>query len=311
MAISRGHQLLACVFLFAAARWAEAAGASTAVNLGKRSCGSPNLVTTTSQRVSRYYEMKDSIQGGMIANISHSLAHRINLFQRKSCIQGSVAEIGVHHGEYFFSFAVVAADDEQKLAIDIFEDQRLNIDGSGHGSLQAFLEHGKQLGVSNIRYIQGDSQQVTAADIRNMDIPPVRFFSVDGAHHKAATVSDLRLAASVLHPDGVIVVDDITNWHWMGVLDGTMDWLMHEGSDFAPFMLYCNKLYIARKSSHATYYNLVKSLDCIDCTANHPGMHPTRFTMFGKPMCVQYGGECYNVPRVCKSRSGSSQVSAT
>ena len=45
---------------------------------------------------------------------------------------------------------------------------------------------------------------------------PVRLFSIDGCHTAEATAADLRVASSVMHPEGVVVVDDAFNPDWPG-----------------------------------------------------------------------------------------------
>ena len=50
--------------------------------------------------------------------------------QRELGAKGPAVEIGVHHGLYFILLALVS---EKNLAIDVFEDQHLNVDGSGRG----------------------------------------------------------------------------------------------------------------------------------------------------------------------------------
>ena len=50
-------------------------------------------------------------------------------------IKGNIAEIGVHHGKLFFLISHIGDEESKLIAIDLFEDQKKNIDGSGEGSL--------------------------------------------------------------------------------------------------------------------------------------------------------------------------------
>ena len=49
-------------------------------------------------------------------------------------IRAAVGEIGVHHGRYFIALALLREKSERAVAIDVFEDQHLNVDYSGSGN---------------------------------------------------------------------------------------------------------------------------------------------------------------------------------
>jgi hypothetical protein len=58
--------------------------------------------------------------------------------------------------------------------------------------------------------VQRDSRNIAPIELRNAtDGKPVRFLHIDGDHRPESLVSDLALAQSVLHPQGVIAVDDM------------------------------------------------------------------------------------------------------
>ena len=58
--------------------------------------------------------------------------------QRSLGIGGGAAEIGVHHGKLFILLYLLCQASEKAVAIDLFEDQHLNIDHSGSGDLAKF-----------------------------------------------------------------------------------------------------------------------------------------------------------------------------
>jgi len=51
--------------------------------------------------------------------------------QRALGVEGGIAEIGVHHGKLFILLYLLGRAPERAVAIDLFEDQHLNIDLSG------------------------------------------------------------------------------------------------------------------------------------------------------------------------------------
>jgi hypothetical protein len=52
-----------------------------------------------------------------------------------------VAEIGVHHRKLIILLANLRRQDERAFAVDIFDDQHLNPDGSGCGDLAWFKDN--------------------------------------------------------------------------------------------------------------------------------------------------------------------------
>jgi hypothetical protein len=111
-------------------------------------------------------------------------------------VKGSIAEIGVHHGKLFFLISHIADESDRLIALDLFDDQARNIDGSGRGSRVAFEEHlttrFPYLGPF-VSIIQADSMSITDSICQKLFLDPVRVFSVDGGHtvaHVVTTYSD-------------------------------------------------------------------------------------------------------------------------
>ncbi|HEY8549728.1 MAG TPA: class I SAM-dependent methyltransferase [Vicinamibacterales bacterium] len=138
---------------------------------------------------------------------------------------GNAAEIGVHHGKLFILLSLLC---DHAYAIDVF-DSALNVDESGAGDRGIFERNMARYG-GRYTIIQRDSAQVSPAEL-----PPIRLFSVDGAHTAAMTEHDLRLAAEVLVPGGVIILDDYFNDYWPDVSVGA-NRVLAEGKIF-PFAI--------------------------------------------------------------------------
>ena len=82
--------------------------------------------------------------------------------QRARSVGGAVAEIGVHHGKLFIGLNLLQRDDEKSVAIDIFGDQDLNIDGSGAGDLAKFTSNvDVWSSMDSVVIHQGDSTKLT------------------------------------------------------------------------------------------------------------------------------------------------------
>src|SRR5689334_11579564 len=74
----------------------------------------------------------DRYSATVIADLTH--------VQREHRIVGAYGEIGVHHGKLFILMRLAAPED-RCFAIDVFDDQHLNVDHSGAGDRAKFLSN--------------------------------------------------------------------------------------------------------------------------------------------------------------------------
>jgi hypothetical protein len=135
---------------------------------------------------------------------------------------GGVCEIGVHHGKFFLMLNQVTDQSERSFAIDLFDEQSLNIDSSGSGSLATFRRNLELYDVHqgrNTTIIQADSTDSRAISqiVDTIGRGSIRLLSVDGGHTARHTISDLQLASDLTSNSGVVILDDILNYHWLAV----------------------------------------------------------------------------------------------
>ena len=102
---------------------------------------------------------------------------------------GNAAEIGVHHGKLLILLSLLC---DHAYAIDVFDSSR-NTDSSGDGNREIFE--------ANVRRYGGawTTIQTDSALLAPERLPPIRIFSVDGAHTADMTEHDLRLASVYVH----------------------------------------------------------------------------------------------------------------
>ena len=170
---------------------------------------------------------------------------------------GHVAEFGVHHGLFLFLLNALRNENEECFAIDVFDNQHLNVDCSGRGSLAAFLSHIETLMASQRRFfriVQRDTTSFSTSEVVDLfGKKGVKFFSIDAGHTIQHACNDLHLAQEVLVPGGVVALDDYMSVHWPGVTEGFYRF-MHSGNRrLKPFLYFQNKLFLTTVSEHAAF----------------------------------------------------------
>ncbi len=167
-------------------------------------------------------------------------------------IGGGFGEIGVHHGRLFIVLCLGAGPGVPSFAIDVFDDQHLNTDGSGHGDRARFEANLRRWspGHGPVGILQRSSLDVTPEEVRAAAGGPCRFVSIDGGHTAECTLSDLRLAEAVLHERGVALLDDVFREDWPDVPTGLAQYCLDVGTALRPFIITPNKVFLARPERH-------------------------------------------------------------
>ena len=187
------------------------------------------------------------------------LMARFAQLQADKGVKGDLAEIGVYHGRLFTFLGLLAADDERAIAIDVFEELPNYDEGGGRTSIDIvranFVEHTGKAVDRSAAFIVADSMMLRADQIRtSLKNSGIRLFSLDGAHSHFHTVHDLRLAEELTVPGGIVLVDDISNCGWPGVIEGVARYLLLSAERrLFPFMIGGNKLWLTTYDTHAEY----------------------------------------------------------
>mmetsp|Transcript_45075 Transcript_45075/g.123637 ORF Transcript_45075/g.123637 Transcript_45075/m.123637 type:complete len:369 (+) Transcript_45075:175-1281(+) len=188
-------------------------------------------------------------------------------FQRSVC--GPLAEIGVYKGWFVAALTSIAANiDEKVYAYDLYEDQATNVDNSASAQVHKPLV--KYFWDVVTKVDSNALQKVMTVKSNSMELEPrtlmsvmkynPRIISVDGAHFGMAAFSDLLLVAKIMHPEGVIAMDDYNNKGWPGVMQAVMTYEAVFVDDLSPFLATGAKFYLCKKEMHATYLAEAKRL---------------------------------------------------
>lgn len=184
-----------------------------------------------------------------------TLAIACHRLQREAGERGAIAEIGVHHGRLFIALALLRDAEETAIAVDVFDRQDLNPDGSGHGDRPIFEDNLARWGTAERTHILArDSLTLTPEEIRALAGPQgVRLFSVDGAHTLRHATNDLALAEACLAPGGVMLLDDVFHPHWPEVTEAAVQFLRRPECLVVPLALTGAKLFLVRREDHAAW----------------------------------------------------------
>ena len=213
-------------------------------------------------QLSDYLNSGENVHG-WLNQYSAAFIADLSRLQAKSEITGAVGEIGVHMGRLFILLKLTAMPAENSFAIDVFGDQHKNIDQSGHGDRETFLQNVRQwTGLTDVNIIQSSSLDVRPDQIINT-VGPCRLVSIDGGHTEECSHSDLHLIEAVLIERGVAILDDFYNPLWPGVVTGASKYFLYPVTRLRPFAITPNKLYLSVPASHEFYRSALQTSQAV------------------------------------------------
>lgn len=156
--------------------------------------------------VDRYLVQGYGAVPGMSSRFAAGICGYLVRRQSDLGIHGNLVEIGTFEGRFFIALGLGLAPGEHAYGFDTF-------DWPDDGVLARFRGHCERHGLAADRFtaIRRDSRTVrSSAELRALiGETPVRFFHIDGDHGLDSLTHDLGLAHAVLHPQGVICLDDM------------------------------------------------------------------------------------------------------
>src|SRR5260370_5476592 len=228
-------------------------------------------------RLERYLRRHAKVPGWLDPYSARFVAE-IARIQATHRFEGSVAEIGVHMGRLFILLRLLATPHERALAVDVFQDQRLNIDGSGAGDERRFRDNLERWAAThNVEIIHGSSLDVTASEVVSK-VGRCMLLSIDGGHTAECTLNDLRLAEHVVTDFGVAILDDYFNPSWPDVTTGAAQFFADNYTTLRPFAITPTKIYLARQAYHGLYV--------AELRATQSDFYEKDSQMFGVPVAI-------------------------
>lgn len=171
----------------------------------------------------RYVRSGHQTVEGWLTDAAITLVSQLVGAQRAHDLRGPACEIGVHHGRLFILLHLLTGAPHRTVGFDLFDErQGENVDRSGAGSQTALLANLARHGCDQSRIVlqAANSLELTPDAILERSGGRASLFSVDGGHTAEITANDLRLAAAVLAPGGLLILDDAYNEAWPAVAEG-------------------------------------------------------------------------------------------
>lgn len=163
------------------------------------------FIPTGDPVVDRYVEHGYDTVRGMSSRFAASICAWLLKRQAELGIGGHFAEIGTFEGRFFIALALALEPGERALGIDLFDwpnDRVINL----------FLGHCARQGLAADRFValKRDSRSMRPQEVEDaLGGGPVRFFHIDGEHADESLSRDLALALPLMHPQGLICLDDM------------------------------------------------------------------------------------------------------
>ena len=221
-----------------------------------------------------YRRVAGFLSGGAVTLITAVASKQVDLG-----VQGGVCEVGVHQGRTFILLHLLTRPTELAVAIDVFERQDLNTDGSGRGVRDLFQRNCERhdCDLDRVRILSADSLTLSGNDLRAAAGGPLRLVHIDGGHTEQAASHDMATSAAALSPGGVIIVDDYFHEQWPGVSDGVRTFFRtHPEADLVPFAIGGNKVFFCQRAFSKAYRACFEAL--------RVSGYAKQTVMFGEPV---------------------------
>ncbi|HRK23767.1 MAG TPA: class I SAM-dependent methyltransferase [Beijerinckiaceae bacterium] len=152
-----------------------------------------------------YLERDYETVKGMSSRFAAAIAGHLIAFQARRGIVGDIAEIGAFKGRFFIAMMLAAEAGDRGLGIDVFS---WPSDATYDEFVANCAAHG--LKAPRIDAWKADTRTMGVRDLRKRLLGrAVRFFHIDGDHSDICLTKDLELATKVMHPEGILCLDDM------------------------------------------------------------------------------------------------------
>jgi predicted O-methyltransferase YrrM len=213
---------------------------------------------------------------GMSSRFAAAICGHLLRRQRTLGIAGDFLEVGTFEGRFFVAMAMLLAPGEHALGIDVFTWPSAAV-------YDHLLANCAEAGLDRAGYTawKVDTCTITPAELRaRLPGGMARFIHIDGEHNAECLSNDLALAHEMLHPQGVIALDDMLHPGYPTLIATVLDYLeRHPG-----MRVLC---IIDRESITAAAKFLICSAEAV---AAYEQDLMTAFSPYHYPLGADFGG---------------------
>jgi Methyltransferase domain len=158
---------------------------------------------------------------GMSSRFAAAICGRVILRQNELGITGDLTELGTFEGRFFVSMTMLLKPGEHALGIDVFTWPSPKV----YDHLLANCATAR-LDRDSYTIWKVDTRTISAADLRaKLPSGTARFIHVDSEHIPECLDHELELGLAVLHPDGVMALDDMLHPGYPTLITNVLDFL--------------------------------------------------------------------------------------
>lgn len=167
-------------------------------------------VTQPGVRLEEYLARSRAIPGWL--HLSDALVFRqLALEQARAGLRADVLEIGAYHGRSSILLGYLLQEGERLFVCDLFEDQPPETErGTGQRHYARLTRAAFEKNYLTYHAVLPEilACPSTALLADRLVEPPFRLVHIDGSHEPAVVAQDVRTAATLLGPGGVVVFED-------------------------------------------------------------------------------------------------------
>lgn len=158
---------------------------------------------------------------GMSSRFSAAICAHLVARQTELGVHGDIAELGAFEGRFFIAMAMGLAKDERAIGIDVFNWPSDKVEDH-------FVANCLAHGIRREDFVswKADTRAITPADLRGKMLSgSIRFFHIDSDHEYDCLTNDLELAHPLMHPKGLMVLDDMLHPGYPTLVTAVYDYL--------------------------------------------------------------------------------------
>lgn len=206
---------------------------------------------TTSASLNRLKQFRQATTNieGWFYNLSQVLWDILLEKQKTENIRGGLLEIGAWHGKSAIMLLMHSRANEEVFVVDI----------EVREPLKTNLAELSEKFSCKYQLLKGNSYTFFNPDFISKHYRKLRWIHIDGDHSQYGIHNDLDIANQLLHPFGVIVIDDFLNAHFPQISEVTFEYLLNHRHELTMILCGGNKAYLIRPKVFDTYYNFLKN----------------------------------------------------